>query len=36
MEKGYSYGALWVKNIKDNVMCRNKLQIEDTVPYLLS
>ena len=35
MEKRYSYGALWVKNIKYNVMCFNKHQMKDAVPYLL-
>ena len=30
-----SYGALWVKNIKDNVICLNKQQIKDAVAYLL-
>ena len=30
-----SYGARWVKNIKDNVICLNKDQIKDAVAYLL-
>ena len=30
-----SYGARWVKNIKDNVICINKQQIKDTLAYLL-
>ena len=29
------YGACWVKNIKDNVICLNKQQIKDAVAYLL-
>ena len=31
-----SYGTRWVKNIKDNVICLNKQQINDAVAYLLS
>ena len=30
-----SYGACWVKNIKDNVICLKKQQIKDAVSYLL-
>ena len=30
-----NYGAHWVKNIKDNVICLNKQQIKDAVAYLL-
>ena len=30
-----NYGASWVKNIKDNVICLNKQQIKDEVAYLL-
>ena len=30
-----NYGARWVKNIKDNVICLNKHQIKDAVAYLL-
>ena len=30
-----NYGARWVKNIKDNVICLNKQQIKDAVTYLL-
>ena len=30
-----NYGARWVKNIKDNVICLNKQQIKDAVCYLL-
>ena len=30
-----NYGAPWVKNIKDNVICLNKQQIKDAVAYLL-
>ena len=30
-----NYGARWVKNIKDNVVCLNKQQIKDAVAYLL-
>ena len=30
-----NYGARWVKNIKDNVICLNKQQIKDAVAYLL-
>ena len=30
-----NYGAFWVKNIKDNVICLNKQQIKDAVAYLL-
>ena len=30
-----NYGAPWVKNIKDNVICVNKQQIKDAVAYLL-
>ena len=30
-----NYGARWVNNIKDNVMCLNKQQIKDAVVYLL-
>ena len=30
-----SYGARWVKNIKDNVMCFNKQQIKDGAVHLL-
>ena len=30
-----NYGACWVKNIKDNVICLNKQQIKDAVAYLL-
>ena len=30
-----NYGARWVKNIKDNVICLNKQQIKDVVAYLL-
>ena len=30
-----NYGARWVKNIKDNVICLNKQQIKDPVAYLL-
>ena len=30
-----SYGAHWVKNIKDNVIYLNKGQIKDAVAYLL-
>ena len=30
-----SYGARWVKNINDNVICFNKQQIKDAVAYLL-
>ena len=29
-----SYGALWAKNIKDNVKCLNKQQIKDAVAHL--
>ena len=31
-----SYGARWVKKIKDKVVCLNKQQIKDAVIYLLS
>ena len=27
----YNYGAHWVKNIKDNVICLNKQQIKHAV-----
>ena len=30
-----NYGARWVKNIKDKVICLNKQQIKDAVAYLL-
>ena len=30
-----NYGARWVKDIKDNVICLNKQQIKDTVAYLV-
>ena len=30
-----NYGARWVKNIEDNVICLNKQQIRDAVAYLL-
>ena len=30
-----NYGARWVNNIKDNVICLNKQQIKDAVTYLL-
>ena len=30
-----SYGANWVKNIKDNVICLEKQQIKDVVIHLL-
>ena len=30
-----NYGARWVKNIKDNVICLNKQQVKDAVAYLL-
>ena len=30
-----NYGARWVKNIKDNVICLNKQQIKGPVAYLL-
>ena len=30
-----NYGARWVKNIKDNVICPNKHQVKDAVAYLL-
>ena len=30
-----NYGARWVKNITDNVICLNKQQIKDAVAYLL-
>ena len=30
-----NYGACWVNNIKDNVICLNKQQIKDAVAYLL-
>ena len=30
-----SYGACWVKDIKDNVICLNKQHIKDTVPHFL-
>ena len=30
-----NYGALCVKNIKDNVICLNKQQIKHAVAYLL-
>ena len=30
-----NYGARWVNNNKDNVICLNKQQIEDAVAYLL-
>ena len=30
---GDSYGARWVKNIKDNVICLSKQQIKDSVAY---
>ena len=30
-----SYGALWLKNIKDNVIYLNKQHIKDAVAYLL-
>ena len=30
-----NYGACWVKNIKDNVICLNKQQIKDAVAYIL-
>ena len=30
-----SYGARWVKNIKDNVICLKQQQIKDPVAYLL-
>ena len=30
-----NYGARWVINIKDNVICVNKQQIKDAVAYLL-
>ena len=31
-----SYGACWVKNIKDNVICLKKQQIKDAAAHLLS
>ena len=30
-----NYGAHWVKNLKDNVICLNKQQIKDAIAYLL-
>ena len=30
-----NYGARWVENIKDNVICLNKQQIKDAVAYVL-
>ena len=30
-----NYGARWVKNIKDNVICFNKQQIKDAATYIL-
>ena len=30
-----NYGARWVKKIKDNVICLNKQQMKDAVPYVL-
>ena len=30
-----NYGARWVKNIEDNVICLSKQQIKDVVAYLL-
>ena len=30
-----NYGARWVINIKDNVICLNKQQIKDAVAYIL-
>ena len=30
-----NYGACWLNNIKDNVICLNKQQIKDAVAYLL-
>ena len=30
-----NYGARWVKNIKDNVICLNKQQIKNAVAFLL-
>ena len=30
-----NYGACWVKNIKDNVICLSKQQIKHAVAYLL-
>ena len=30
-----NYGARWVKNIKDSVICLKKQQIKDSVAYLL-
>ena len=30
-----NYGARWVKNIEDNVICLNKQQTKDAVSYLL-
>ena len=30
-----NYGARWVKNIEDNVICLNKQQIQDAAAYLL-
>ena len=30
-----NYGARWVNNIKDNVICLNKQQMKDAVAYLL-
>ena len=30
-----NYGAHWVKNIKDNVICLNKQQIKNAVAFLL-
>ena len=31
-----SYGARWVKDIKDNITCTKRQQINDAVVYLLS
>ena len=30
-----NYGARWVKNVKDNVICLNKQQTKNAVAYLL-
>ena len=30
-----NYGARWVKNIKENVICLHRQQIKDAVAYLL-
>ena len=30
-----NFGARWVRNVKDNVICLNKQQIKDVAAYLL-